>query len=76
MMEKQIQLPQAVWPKVLVSWAAFFAVLGVLNLWVAYHYSTETWVDFKLFGTMGLMFAFIVAQAIALAKYADSAQAK
>jgi len=49
----------------------FFAVLGVLNLYVAFNYSTDTWVNFKLFGTTGLMLVFVVLQAMALAKYVD-----
>jgi intracellular septation protein len=48
---------------------SFFAVMGVLNLWVAFNYSTDTWVSFKLFGGMGLMIVFIVLQGVLLAKY-------
>ena len=51
------------------AWAAFFAVLGVINLYVAFHFATETWVNFKLFGTMGLMLVFVVLQSIFLGKY-------
>jgi len=69
MMGKQIELPEPVWTKVNWSWAGFFAVMGVLNIYVAYHYSTDTWVDFKLFGGTGLMLVFVLAQAVMLAKY-------
>jgi intracellular septation protein len=48
---------------------AFFSFMGALNLWVAYQFSTSVWVNFKLFGGMGLMFAFILAQALYLNKY-------
>jgi intracellular septation protein len=51
------------------SWAGFFAVMGVLNLWIAYHFDTETWVSFKLFGGMGLMLAFVLAQAVYLGRH-------
>ena len=69
LMGAQMSLPDAVWRKVNYSWMVFFAVMGVLNLWVAFNFSTDTWVSFKLFGGMGLMIAFIVAQGLMLAKY-------
>lgn len=76
MMEKQMQLPQPVWLKLLLSWAAFFAVMGVVNLWVAFNFSTDAWVNFKLFGGFGLMIVFVVGQAFALAKYTDHTEVK
>jgi intracellular septation protein len=72
MMEKQMALPDAVWRKLLMSWAGFFTVMGALNLYVAFNYSTDAWVNFKLFGGMGLMLVFVVLQALMLAKYVDS----
>lgn len=69
LMEKQVSLPDAIWRKLSRAWASFFAVLGGINLYVAFHYSTETWVNFKLFGTMGLMFGFVIAQSLVLGKY-------
>ena len=48
---------------------AFFAFMGTANLYVAYNYPTDLWVDFKLFGGIGLMVAFVVAQSLVLAKY-------
>ncbi|MBK8064090.1 MAG: septation protein A [Betaproteobacteria bacterium] len=71
MMGAQIQLPDAVWPRLLWSWVGFFAVMGVLNLWVAYNFATDLWVNFKLFGGMGLMFAFVIGQALFLSKYIE-----
>ena len=71
LMEKQISLPDPVWTKVNLSWAAFFAVMGVLNIYVAYSFSTDTWVDFKLFGGTDLMLAFVLGQAFLLAKYVE-----
>ena len=62
-MAEGITLPEPLWTRLAVAWGVFFLFKGSLNLWVAYHYSTETWVNFKLFGSMGLMIAFIVAQA-------------
>jgi len=69
MMEKQVTLPDLVWGKLQASWIAFFVVMGALNLFVAYNFSTDAWVNFKLFGGIGLMLVFVVLQALMLAKY-------
>ena len=76
MMEKQMVLPEIVWRKVLLSWAGFFAAMGAINLYVAFNYSTDAWVNFKLFGGMGLMLVFVVLQALMLAKYVDGGETK
>ena len=76
MMGKQMVLPAVVWRKLVVSWAAFFTVMGVLNLYVAFNFPTDTWVNFKLFGGMGLMLVFAVLQALMLAKHVDDGPAK
>jgi intracellular septation protein len=68
---EKLALPDAVWGNVNLAWAAFFAVLGLINLYVAYSYSTDTWVNFKLFGATGIMLVFIFAQAAMLAKYVE-----
>lgn len=69
MMGKEIQLPEAIWNKLNLAWALFFSALGALNLYVAFNYSIDTWASFKLFGTMGLMFVFIIAQSFAINKH-------
>jgi intracellular septation protein len=69
LMGAQMSLPDPVWRTVNFSWVAFFAVMGLVNLWVAFNFSTSTWVNFKLFGGMGLMLVFILAQAFFLNKY-------
>jgi intracellular septation protein len=69
MLEKQVELPEGLWSRLNLAWIGFFAVMGVVNLWVAFNFSTDTWVSFKLFGGMGLMIVFIVAQGMVLAKY-------
>ncbi|MGB6055525.1 MAG: septation protein A [Burkholderiaceae bacterium] len=74
MMEKQIALPDAIWQRLGLAWMAFFGVMGVLNLYVAFSFSTATWVNFKLFGGMGLMFAFVVAQSLMLSKHIKDAE--
>jgi intracellular septation protein len=68
MLKAKITLPEGVWRTLNHAWAVFFVVLGVLNLYVAYHFATETWVNFKLFGTTGLMFVFIIAQSLYLSR--------
>ncbi len=59
---KQMVLPDKTWNVINVSWGIFFAVLGCVNLAVAYLFSTDTWVNFKLFGIMGFIVVFAVAQ--------------
>jgi intracellular septation protein len=71
MMETQVTLPDPVWGKLLASWIAFFAVMGVLNLAVAYNFSTDAWVNFKLFGGIGLMVVFVILQALMLSRYVE-----
>ncbi len=68
-MGSQMELPDAAWRVMNFSWTGFFAVMGVLNLWVAYHFDTDTWVNFKLFGGMGLMVVFVIAQALYLSRF-------
>jgi intracellular septation protein len=59
---QQLTLPDPIWQRLLWAWVGFFALMGALNLWVAFTFSTPTWVNFKLFGGLGLMFAFVIAQ--------------
>jgi len=66
---EQLQLPDPVWRRLNWAWVTFFSVMGVLNLWVAYTFSTDTWVNFKLFGSIGLMLVFTVAQGLYLSRY-------
>ena len=69
LMGAQMELPDAAWRALNWGWTGFFAAMGVLNLWVAYNFDTNTWVNFKLFGGMGLMFVFVIAQALYLGRY-------
>ena len=68
-MQHQVQLPDEMWERLQASWIGFFLVMGVLNLYVAYNYTTDTWVNFKLFGGMGLMLVFVLLQALMLARH-------
>jgi len=76
MMESQVSLPEPVWGHLNLAWSGFFAGMGVLNLYVAYNFSESDWVNFKLFGGMGLMLVFIVAQGLLLAKYIEDKEEK
>jgi len=73
MMKAQIDLPDPIWTRLNMAWAAFFATMGVINLYIAFNFPTSTWVNFKLFGFMGLMIAFVVAQTMFLSKYIKDA---
>ena len=74
LMGSQLELPDAAWRAMNWSWVAFFGVMGVLNLWVAFNFDTNTWVNFKLFGGLGLMALFVVAQALYLSRYTKDAK--
>lgn len=69
LMGAQLQLPEPVWNNLNWAWTGFFAVMGVLNLWVAYNFDTDAWVNFKMFGGMGLMLVFVIGQAFYLGRY-------
>jgi intracellular septation protein len=71
MLEAQIQLPDEVWGRLNLAWAGFFIGMGLLNLYVAYTFSEEAWVNFKLFGGMGLMLAFVLGQGFYLSRYLE-----
>ena len=71
MLGEQVRLPDAVWTRLNWSWAGFFAFMGAANLYVAYNFSTDAWVNFKLFGGMGLMLLFVLLQAVFLARYME-----
>ncbi len=65
----QLELPDPVWQRLNWAWVIFFTLMGALNLWVAYSFSTDTWVNFKLFGSVGLMLVFTVAQGLYLSRH-------
>ena len=74
MLGEQLTLPDPVWGKVNLSWIAFFAFMGALNLFVAFNFATDTWVSFKLFGGMGLLLLFVLGQGLMLSKYVEDKQ--
>ncbi|MCC6202359.1 MAG: septation protein A [Gammaproteobacteria bacterium] len=62
MMGAQIQLPSPIWRRLNHAWTIFFVAVGGANLFVAYHFETKVWVNFKLFGVLGLTLLFALAQ--------------
>jgi intracellular septation protein len=69
MLAAQVEVPEPVWARLNWSWAAFFAFMGVANLFVAYSFPTDLWVSFKLFGATGLLLVFVVLQSFYLARH-------
>jgi intracellular septation protein len=74
-MGTQLALPPRIWQRLTWAWAGFFAAMGALNLFVAYRFPLETWVDFKVFGTLGLTIAFVIVQALWISRYAEEPEA-
>jgi intracellular septation protein len=76
LMGEQVQLePPSLWNTLNTMWVVFFVVAGALNIWVAYRYSESTWVNFKLFGLMGLTIVFALAQGMWLSRKLDQHEA-
>lgn len=71
MLGEQMQLPEAVWARMNAAWIGFFAFMGAANLYIAHNFSTDVWVNFKLFGGMGLLLVFVVLQGLMLSKYIE-----
>lgn len=62
LLDGQLTLPDRVWTQLCSAWSGFFLVLALLNLIVAYHFSEAVWVNFKLFGGLGLTVLFVILQ--------------
>ena len=74
-MSEGITMPEQAWTKLCIAWGVFFLFKGTLNLWVAYTFDTDTWVNFKLFGGLGLMALFVIGQALYLGRYMKADEA-
>jgi intracellular septation protein len=68
---EQLKLPAPIWQRLNFAWIAFFGLLGLLNLYVAYSFSISTWFTFKAFGVTGLMLVFMLAQGLYLGKHLE-----
>jgi len=73
MLGENVTLEPADWGRLNMMWIGFFVVAGALNLYVAYNYDEATWVNFKLFGLMGLTFVFALLQGAWIARKAEAA---
>jgi len=69
MMGQAIALPEMIWIRLSWLWIAFFIFSGITNLYVAFNYDTDTWVNFKLFGLMGMTIVFIIIQGLYISRY-------
>jgi len=70
LMGSSMELPKAIWSRLNLAWVVFFIAVGFVNLYVAYNFSEKIWVDFKLFGMLGLTILFIIIQGLYIAKHA------
>ena len=70
----EIEMPGHAWGTLQNMWIGFFAAMGVVNLLVAYLCSTDTWVNFKLFGLMGLTLVFTIGIGVFMTKHAVTRQ--
>jgi len=69
LMGAAMQVPQSIWRRLNMAWVSFFVTVAGLNLYVAYQFSEQIWVNFKLFGMLGLTFAFLIIQMVILNRY-------
>jgi len=76
MMDAAISLPDPIWVRLSMMWIAFFIISGVTNLYVAFNYDTDTWVDFKLFGLMGMTIVFIIIQGFYINRYMEESDSE
>ncbi|MAL98667.1 MAG: septation protein A [Alteromonadaceae bacterium] len=69
MLAANMKLPETVWARLNTAWVLFFVLTGALNLYIAFNFSQETWVNFKVFGLLLLTLGFAVAQILLLSRH-------
>ena len=69
MMGSAISAPAHIWKKLNFAWAGFFTLVGFVNLYIIYNFDTDTWVDFKTFGMLGMTIVFVILQGVYMSKY-------
>ncbi len=74
MMGGAVEMPATIWVRLNMAWSLFFIAVGVVNLYVAYSYDTDTWVDFKFYGMLGLTLAFVIGQMFYLVRHIKTAE--
>jgi intracellular septation protein len=67
----EIELSDMVWQRLNFAWVAYFGLMGLLNVWVVYSFSTDAWANFHTFGTTALSFAFILGQGFYLSRHLE-----
>ena len=70
----QIHLPKPVWNKLNLLWVSNFAVVGGLNLVVAYGFSEETWVSYKLYSAIGFTLLLTILTALLISPHLKEEQ--
>ena len=76
MLGKELTLPENVWNNLNMAWAVFFAALGALNIYIAFSLPLEVWVNFKVFGLMGITLVFTVLSGVYIYKYLPKPEEK
>jgi len=71
LLASQLTLPRPAWKRLTYSWIAFFVGMGALNLFVAYRFDLDTWVNFKLYGVLGLTLLFALLQGVYFSRYLE-----
>ena len=66
---QNFSLPDPIWKKLNLSWITFFLIMGLLNIFILYHFSTNAWVNFKLFGLLGGTIIFVLWQTVFIGKH-------
>ena len=74
MLDASITLPQTIWKRLNLGWAVLFVLIGAANLVVMTYCDSNTWVNFKLFGMLGLTLLFVVLQSLYLSRYMEEPQ--
>jgi intracellular septation protein len=69
MLGASLSLPKAIWKRLNLGWIVFFLGMGGANLYVMSHFDRDVWVNFKLFGMLGLTMLFVALQSIYLSRY-------
>jgi intracellular septation protein len=75
LMGEHVELDASIWKRLNLLWVGFFTVCGALNLYVAFNYSENTWVNFKLFGLFGLTLVFALLQGVWIARQSEAQEA-
>lgn len=65
----QLEVPYAIWTRLNYMWSAYFIVVGALNIYVAYHYSEDFWVSYKLYSSIGFTVALSILTVALLAPH-------